>query len=197
MVRGFGFPAAEEAPSVAVDDKLRAEMGRVAIAAAESVGYVNAGTIEFLFDSKDNSYYFLEMNTRLQVEHPVTEAITGLDLVVWQLRVANGEKLPLQQQDLQINGHAIEARICAENPDKQFMPAIGDINVYALPEHVAFQNANALGSDVFVRVDSGVRAGDAISPYYCLLYTSDAADDPLCVDLGGRRIIKKKNPSDI
>ena len=159
----------EEAPAPGLSPAMREQMGATAIAAARAVNYVGAGTVEFIVEQQANGamqFYFMEMNTRLQVEHPVTEAITGLDLVEWQLRVANGEKLPLQQQDLQINGHAIEARICAENPDKQFMPAIGDINVYALPEHVAFQNASDSSSAVSVRVDSGVRAGDAISPYY-------------------------------
>ena len=159
----------EEAPAPGLSRTMREQMGATAIAAARAVNYVGAGTVEFIVEQQPNgdmNFFFMEMNTRLQVEHPVTEAITGLDLVEWQLRVANSEKLPLQQQDLQINGHAIEARICAENPDKQFMPAIGDINVYALPDHVAFQNVSALGSDVYVRVDSGVRAGDAISPYY-------------------------------
>ena len=159
----------EEAPAPGLSRTMREQMGATAIAAARAVNYVGAGTVEFIVEQQANGamqFYFMEMNTRLQVEHPVTEAITGLDLVEWQLRVANGEKLPLQQQDLQINGHAIEARICAENPDKQFMPAIGDINVYALPEHVAFQNASDSSSAVSVRVDSGVRAGDAISPYY-------------------------------
>ena len=159
----------EEAPAPGLSPAMREQMGATAIAAARAVNYVGAGTVEFIVEQQPNgdmNFFFMEMNTRLQVEHPVTEAITGLDLVEWQLRVANGEKLPLQQQDLQINGHAIEARICAENPDKQFMPAIGDINVYALPEHVAFQNASDSSSAVSVRVDSGVRAGDAISPYY-------------------------------
>ena len=104
-------------------------------------------------------FYFMEMNTRLQVEHPVTEAITGLDLVEWQLRVASGEPLPLKQEDLRIHGHAIEARICAENPDNNFLPATGALNVYALPECVTFERGA-------VRVDSGVRQGDAISPFY-------------------------------
>ena len=104
-------------------------------------------------------FYFMEMNTRLQVEHPVTEAITGLDLVEWQLRVASGEPLPLRQEDLRITGHAIEARICAENPDNNFLPATGALNVYALPECVTFERGA-------VRVDSGVRQGDAISPFY-------------------------------
>jgi len=106
-------------------------------------------------------FYFMEMNTRLQVEHPVTEAITGLDLVEWQLRVASGEPLPLRQDELQITGHAIEARICAETPDKQFLPATGTLGVYALPAHSSFARA-----DYGVRVDSGVRQGDTISPYY-------------------------------
>jgi 3-methylcrotonyl-CoA carboxylase alpha subunit len=107
------------------------------------------------------AFYFMEMNTRLQVEHPVTEAITGLDLVEWQLRVACGEPLPLQQSELKIQGHAIEARICAETPDNNFLPATGTLQVYGLPAHTAFERA-PLG----VRVDSGVRQGDAISPFY-------------------------------
>jgi 3-methylcrotonyl-CoA carboxylase alpha subunit len=101
----------------------------------------------------------MEMNTRLQVEHPVTEAITGLDLVVWQLRVASGEPLPLKQEQLRIHGHAIEARICAENPDKQFMPATGTLQVYRTPQAASFERAN-------VRFDAGVREGDAVLPYY-------------------------------
>ena len=104
-------------------------------------------------------FFFMEMNTRLQVEHPVTEAITGLDLVEWQLRVASGEPLPLKQEQLKLTGHAIEARICAENPDKQFLPATGTLAVYRKPAHVAFQRGD-------VRFDDGVREGDAISPYY-------------------------------
>jgi 3-methylcrotonyl-CoA carboxylase alpha subunit len=101
----------------------------------------------------------MEMNTRLQVEHPVTEAITGLDLVEWQLRVASGEPLPLKQEELRIDGHAIEARICAENPDKQFMPATGTLQVYRTPLAASFERAH-------VRFDAGVREGDTISPYY-------------------------------
>ena len=106
----------EEAPSVAIDEKLRKEMGKVAVAAAESVGYVNAGTIEFLFDSKDNRYYFLEMNTRLQVEHPVTELTTGIDIVKEQIAIAAGRKLRYKQEDIVPNGWAIECRITAEDP---------------------------------------------------------------------------------
>ncbi|HTH12512.1 MAG TPA: acetyl/propionyl/methylcrotonyl-CoA carboxylase subunit alpha [Acidovorax sp.] len=156
----------EEAPAPGMTPALRAQMGEAAVAAAKAVNYVGAGTVEFIVEQPGGyerpdqmKFYFMEMNTRLQVEHPVTEAITGLDLVEWQLRVASGEPLPLQQQDLRIQGHAIEARICAENPDNNFLPATGALNVYALPECVTFERGT-------VRVDSGVRQGDAISPFY-------------------------------
>ena len=156
----------EEAPAPGMTPELRARMGEAAVAAARAVNYVGAGTVEFIveqpggYDAPEQmKFYFMEMNTRLQVEHPVTEAITGLDLVEWQLRVASGEPLPLKQDDLRIQGHAIEARICAENPDNNFLPATGALNVYALPECVTFERGS-------VRVDSGVRQGDAISPFY-------------------------------
>lgn len=156
----------EEAPAPGMTPALRAQMGEAAVAAAKAVNYVGAGTVEFIVEQPGGyerpdqmKFYFMEMNTRLQVEHPVTEAITGLDLVEWQLRVASGEPLPLQQQDLRIQGHAIEARICAENPDNNFLPATGALNVYALPACVTFERGT-------VRVDSGVRQGDAISPFY-------------------------------
>ena len=156
----------EEAPAPGMTPELRARMGEAAVAAARAVNYVGAGTVEFIveqpggYDAPEQmKFYFMEMNTRLQVEHPVTEAITGLDLVEWQLRVASGEPLPLKQEDLRITGHAIEARICAENPDNNFLPATGALNVYALPECVTFERGA-------VRVDSGVRQGDAISPFY-------------------------------
>lgn len=156
----------EEAPAPGMTPALRAQMGEAAVAAAKAVNYVGAGTVEFIVEQPGGyerpdqmKFYFMEMNTRLQVEHPVTEAITGLDLVEWQLRVASGEPLPLTQQDLRITGHAIEARICAENPDNNFLPATGALNVYALPECVTFERGT-------VRVDSGVRQGDAISPFY-------------------------------
>jgi 3-methylcrotonyl-CoA carboxylase alpha subunit len=157
----------EEAPAPGMPEALRAQMGAAAVAAARAVNYVGAGTVEFIveqtsYDQPDAmKFYFMEMNTRLQVEHPVTEAITGLDLVEWQLRVASGEPLPLRQDQLQITGHAIEARICAETPDKQFLPATGSLGVYALPAHSSFARA-----DQGVRVDSGVRQGDTISPFY-------------------------------
>ena len=156
----------EEAPAPGMTLELRQQMGEAAVAAAKAVNYVGAGTVEFIVEQPGGyerpdqmKFYFMEMNTRLQVEHPVTEAITGLDLVEWQLRVASGEPLPLKQQDLRITGHAIEARICAENPDNNFLPATGALNVYALPDCVTFERGA-------VRVDSGVRQGDAISPFY-------------------------------
>ena len=162
----------EEAPAPGMSEARRAEMGAAAVAAAKAVGYVGAGTVEFIAEPTadgDLRFFFMEMNTRLQVEHPVTEAITGIDLVEWQLRVAAGEPLPLQQHELRIRGHAIEARICAENPDAQFLPATGTLAVARWPEHVAFaRNADgeAFHDAAAVRVDVGVREGDAISPFY-------------------------------
>ncbi|WP_298213690.1 acetyl/propionyl/methylcrotonyl-CoA carboxylase subunit alpha [Acidovorax sp.] len=152
----------EEAPAPGMTEAMRQQMGNAAVAAARAVNYVGAGTVEFIVEQRADgsmNFFFMEMNTRLQVEHPVTEAITGQDLVEWQLRVASGEPLPLQQDELRITGHAIEARICAENPDNNFLPATGSLNVYGLPECVTFERGS-------VRVDSGVRQGDAISPFY-------------------------------
>jgi 3-methylcrotonyl-CoA carboxylase alpha subunit len=154
----------EEAPAPGMTPEMRAQMGLAAVAAARAVNYVGAGTVEFIVEQKPDgsmTFFFMEMNTRLQVEHPVTEAITGQDLVEWQLRVASGEPLPLQQDELRIHGHAIEARICAENPDNNFLPATGTLHVYGLPTCTTFERA-----DNAVRVDSGVREGDTISPYY-------------------------------
>ena len=155
----------EEAPAPGLSEALRTQMGAAAVAAAQAVNYVGAGTVEFIVEQRDGGmqFFFMEMNTRLQVEHPVTEAITGLDLVEWQLRVASGEKLPLLQDQLERTGHAIEARICAENPDNNFLPATGKLAVYSLPACVNFEGMQA---GVRVRVDSGVRQGDAISPFY-------------------------------
>jgi 3-methylcrotonyl-CoA carboxylase alpha subunit len=162
----------EEAPAPGMSEARRAEMGAAAVAAAQAVGYVGAGTVEFIAEERDDGdlrFYFMEMNTRLQVEHPVTEAITGLDLVEWQLRVAAGQPLPREQAELKIRGHAIEARICAENPDAGFLPATGRLDVLRWPAHVAFSR-NADGEPFHdaaaVRVDAGVREGDAISPFY-------------------------------
>jgi len=164
----------EEAPAPGMSPEMRAQMGLAAVAAARAVKYVGAGTVEFIVEQREDgtmNCFFMEMNTRLQVEHPVTEAITGQDLVEWQLRVASGESLPLQQDQLKIHGHAIEARICAENPDNNFLPATGTLQVYRLPDCVEFlppfvggENAARAGQDV--RVDSGVREGDVISPFY-------------------------------
>ena len=156
----------EEAPAPGMTPELRARMGQAAVAAAQAVGYVGAGTVEFIVEQPGGydapeamKFYFMEMNTRLQVEHPVTEAITGEDLVEWQLRVASGQPLPKRQDELRIIGHAIEARICAENPDNNFLPATGRLNVYRKPVCTSFERSQ-------VRVDDGVREGDAISPFY-------------------------------
>ncbi len=165
----------EEAPAPGMTPELRTQMGLAAVAAARAVNYVGAGTVEFIVEGLHGAgptqgeatpsgsvgarFYFMEMNTRLQVEHPVTEAITGLDLVEWQLRVASGEPLPVKQEDLHILGHAIEARICAENPDNHFLPVTGTLNVYRKPVCASFERST-------VRIDDGVREGDAISPYY-------------------------------
>lgn len=151
----------EEAPAPDVSPQMREAMGQAAIAAAKAVNYVGAGTVEFIVEQRPEgmNFYFMEMNTRLQVEHPVTEAITGTDLVEWQIRVAAGEKLPKTQSELSIKGHAIEARICAENPDNNFLPATGKLNIYRKPPHSAFSVTD-------VRIDDGVAQGDVISPYY-------------------------------
>jgi 3-methylcrotonyl-CoA carboxylase alpha subunit len=144
----------EEAPAPGMTAERRREMGNAAVSAARSVGYVNAGTVEFIADEHGH-FYFMEMNTRLQVEHPVTEMITGLDLVEWQLRVASGEPLPLAQEQLAIKGHAVEARVYAEDPARGFLPAAGRIEHLRQPEQSAH-----------VRVDSGVQAGDEVGVYY-------------------------------
>ncbi len=144
----------EEAPAPGLSDDTRKAMGDAAVRAAQAIDYVGAGTVEFLYDT-DGSFYFMEMNTRLQVEHPVTEMITGLDLVEWQLRIASGEPLPLTQAQVQITGHALEARVYAEDPDNDFLPATGVLNYLKTPA----ENAH-------VRVDTGVLQGDEVSVYY-------------------------------
>jgi acetyl-CoA carboxylase biotin carboxylase subunit len=143
----------EEAPSAFVDEEMRRQMGEVAVQAAKAVGYVGAGTVEFLCDAQRN-FFFLEMNTRLQVEHPVTEWITGLDLVAWQIRIAEGERLAFEQSDLSFKGHSVEARIYAEDPAAGFMPAPGRIEHLHVP------------SGPYVRDDSGVYAGSEVTPLY-------------------------------
>ncbi|PCI58963.1 MAG: 3-methylcrotonyl-CoA carboxylase [Gammaproteobacteria bacterium] len=144
----------EEAPAFSMSEQLRAQMGNSAIKSAQAIGYQGAGTVEFLLDV-DGSFYFMEMNTRLQVEHPVTEMITGIDLVEWQLRVAAGETLPKTQSELKINGHAFEARIYAEDANNDFLPATGTLTFLQTP----------LASE-HVRIDTGVRQGDEVSVFY-------------------------------
>jgi len=147
----------EEAPAPGMPPAMRVKMGEAAVKAALAVGYSGAGTVEFIADAseglKADRFWFMEMNTRLQVEHPVTEAITGLDLVEWQLRVASGEKLPLKQSEIRLNGHAVEARLYAEDPQHDFLPSTGILERLHLPDNL-------------VRVDSGVREGDAVTPFY-------------------------------
>ena len=148
----------EEAPAPGMSAALRAEMGAAAVAAAKAAGYVGAGTIEFIADGagglKSGGFWFMEMNTRLQVEHPVTEAITGLDLVEWQFRIANGEPLPLKQDQVPLEGHAVEARLYAEDPEKSFLPSTGRL--------IALDFPAAEG----LRVDTGVETGDEVTPFY-------------------------------
>jgi len=150
----------EEAPAPGMTPQRRKRMGDAAVAAAMAIGYVGAGTVEFIVE-QDGRFYFMEMNTRLQVEHPVTEMITGLDLVQWQLRIAAGGRLPLAQDEVPLRGHAIEARIYAENPDRKFLPSTGRLRRLRAPQGIAFRPGDAP-----VRVDSGVREGDAITPFY-------------------------------
>jgi len=144
----------EETPSVLLTPELRAKMGKAAVAAAKAVGYYNAGTVEFIFDPTLSSFFFLEMNTRLQVEHPVTELTTGLDLVQWQIRVAAGEHFPYQQEQLTQRGHAIECRIYAEDPANGFLPSTGKLLQYIEPKGPG------------IRVDSGFTIGDEVTHYY-------------------------------
>ena len=148
----------EESPSAVVDEELREKMGQAAVLAAKAAGYKNAGTIEFLLE-KDKSFYFMEMNTRIQVEHPVTEWVTGIDLIKAQIRIADGEKLKWKQEDIQITGHAIECRINAEDPSKNFRPCPGRITDMYLPGGKG------------VRIDSAIYSGCEVSPYYDSMIT--------------------------
>ncbi|RIW33640.1 acetyl-CoA carboxylase biotin carboxylase subunit [Bacillus salacetis] len=144
----------EETPSPALDGETREQMGQAAVKAAQAVDYSGAGTVEFIFDHVNNKFYFMEMNTRIQVEHPVTEQVTGVDLIKEQIKVASGEKLSLKQEDIEFNGWSMECRINAENPEKNFMPSAGKIDLYLPP--------GGLG----VRVDSAAYPGYVIPPYY-------------------------------
>jgi len=144
----------EESPSPLLTPELRAKIGEAAVNAAKAVGYYNAGTVEFIFDPKTQQYYFLEMNTRLQVEHPVTELVTGLDLVHWQIRIAAGEKFPFTQSDLHQHGHAIECRVYAEDPSTGFLPSTVKLLQFIPPQGPG------------IRVDSGFAAGDEVTHFY-------------------------------
>ena len=144
----------EESPSPLLTPELRARMGEAAVNAAQAVNYYNAGTVEFIFDPKTQQYYFLEMNTRLQVEHPVTELVTGLDLVHWQIRIAAGEKFPFTQSDLHQHGHAIECRVYAEDPATGFLPSTGKLLQFIQPQGPG------------IRVDSGFATGDEVTHFY-------------------------------
>ncbi len=158
----------EEAPAPGMTEELRAQIGGAAVAAAKAVGYSGAGTVEFVADGtsglRADAFWFIEMNTRLQVEHPVTEAVTGLDLVEWQFRVAAGEKLPLTQNQVRIDGHAIEARVYAEDPEHGFLPSTGKIVALELPQHI--------------RVDTGVEPGSEVTPFYDAMIAKLVAHAP-------------------
>jgi 3-methylcrotonyl-CoA carboxylase alpha subunit len=179
----------EEAPAPGMSAALRAVMGAAAVAAAKAAGYVGAGTVEFIADSagglKADGFWFMEMNTRLQVEHPVTEAITGLDLVEWQFRIAAGEKLPLTQAQVPLNGHAVEARLYAEDPERGFLPSTGKLIALRFPRREG------------LRVDAGVEAGDTVTPFYDPMIakliahgkTRDAALDGLAAALDETEVI--------
>jgi len=172
----------EEAPSPTLSTMQREAIGAAARKAAGAVKYVGAGTIEFVSDGKE--FFFIEMNTRLQVEHPVTELVTGLDLVEWQLRVAFGEKLPLKQDEIRLNGHAVEARLYAENPAKNFMPSVGRISAWHVPEGEG------------VRVDAGYEAGSNVSPFYDAMLAKVigyGADRSIALD----RLVAALNGSDV
>jgi 3-methylcrotonyl-CoA carboxylase alpha subunit len=167
----------EEAPSIAVTPQRRDEMSAAARAAAQAVGYLGAGTVEFIADA--SGFYFIEMNTRLQVEHPVTEMILGIDLVEWQLRVAFGEKLLRKQDEIRANGHALEARVYAEDAEKGFLPSTGVIRHWREPAGEG------------IRVDAGFRAGDAVTPYYDALLAKlivHAGDRPAALARMGRAL---------
>jgi acetyl-CoA carboxylase biotin carboxylase subunit len=144
----------EESPSPAITSDMRKEMGQAAVKAAQAVNYTGAGTVEFIYDYNERKFYFMEMNTRIQVEHPVTEMVTGVDLIQEQILVASGEELSHKQEEIEFKGWAIECRINAENPEKNFMPSPGKINFYLPPGGIG------------VRIDSAAYPGYSIPPYY-------------------------------
>lgn len=155
----------EEAPAFGLTEAQRKAFGDTAVQVARAVNYVGAGTVEFLLDAR-GEFYFMEMNTRLQVEHPVTEMITGFDLVQWQIEIAAGLPLPATQDTIHIDGHAFEARLYAENPDQGFLPAIGTVELWEAPEAIEFHTGTHAGRTAGVRLDSSMRSGLAVSPYY-------------------------------
>ncbi|MGB6116775.1 MAG: hypothetical protein WBF87_01015, partial [Mesorhizobium sp.] len=174
----------EETPAPRVPEAMRRQMMASAVRLADNVGYEGAGTVEFVVDASgdlsEDRYYFLEMNTRLQVEHPVTEMVTGLDLVEWQLRIAAGEPLTMKQDDVTSRGHAIEVRICAEDPDRMFLPSPGELTAFDLGLE-----------DDGVRIETGVRPGDAVTPYYDSLLAKlvvHAPDRAAAIALMSRRL---------
>ncbi len=192
----------EEAPAPRVGGELRAAMCEAALAAARAIGYEGAGTVEFLLD-RSEEFWFMEMNTRLQVEHPVTELVTGTDLVEWQLRVASGEPLPRTQDDIVFRGHAIEARLYAEDPARGFLPSTGRLDHLRLPESEALSSGTGAGADRVspdasgVRVDAGVRTGDTVSMHYDPMLAKviawgpdrDAAADRLAAALAATEVV--------
>jgi 3-methylcrotonyl-CoA carboxylase alpha subunit len=155
----------EEAPAFGLTEAQREAFGRTAVQVAKAVNYVGAGTVEFLLDAR-GEFYFMEMNTRLQVEHPVTEMITGFDLVQWQIEIAAGLPLPATQETIHIDGHAFEARLYAENPDQGFLPAIGTVELWEAPDAIEFRTGTHAGRTAGIRLDSSMRSGLAVSPYY-------------------------------
>lgn len=154
----------EEAPAPDFPPSMRKAMGETALQAAKAIGYVGAGTVEFLYEN--DKFYFMEMNTRLQVEHPVTEYISGQDLIAWQFKIAAGDPLPLQQSELNIRGHAIEVRLYAEDPENNFLPTTGHIEQFIYPFSIKTANHFALDYDSGLRMDTGIRSGDDVSPFY-------------------------------
>ncbi|WP_334119045.1 acetyl/propionyl/methylcrotonyl-CoA carboxylase subunit alpha [Limnobacter sp.] len=155
----------EEAPAFGLTEQQREAFGRTAVQVAKAVNYVGAGTVEFLLDAR-GEFYFMEMNTRLQVEHPVTEMITGFDLVQWQIEIAAGLPLPATQETIHIDGHAFEARLYAENPEQGFLPAIGMVELWEVPDSIEFRTGTHAGRTAGIRLDSSMRSGLAVSPYY-------------------------------
>ncbi|MDP3187270.1 biotin carboxylase N-terminal domain-containing protein [Limnobacter sp.] len=155
----------EEAPAFGLTEAQREAFGRTAVQVAKAVNYVGAGTVEFLLDAR-GEFFFMEMNTRLQVEHPVTEMITGFDLVQWQIEIAAGLPLPATQETIHIDGHAFEARLYAENPEQGFLPAIGTVELWEAPQAIEFRTGTHAGRTAGIRLDSSMRSGLSVSPYY-------------------------------